>query len=173
MFRSLLFLVAIACSLNTQAQINDTQLFDQGNHLMGFSLRGSIGSRGSGAVGSVNFRYGHFIGTQTNLGGDVGFTRIDLFGRAIEAGPYLRYYFVPKNFSPIIEAHYAFGKVTTSEGPQASSVWHKFGTDLGITYSGAGLGNFGFELMMEYSVISFSGFRANAITYLGRLLYYF
>lgn len=161
-------------AINTQAQVDDLDFFDKGKNLVGISLRGGFGSEGSGA-GSVNFRYGRFTADKINLGLDIGYTRLDIWGNAIEFGPFARYYFVKKNFSPILEANYAYGKVTVQQaGALGTGDWHKLGGDLGLTYSGGGMGDFGVELMMEYfQVFSSSRTSFGDITFIGRLLYYF
>ena len=141
----LLFLTSTGiCQSDT---ISDFNLLDKGENVIGLAF--TVGWGGSGIVGSINLRYGLFLMKQLNGGLDIEYSSSGKYFKSIKAGPYIRYYFLNKIFSPVIEMNYHFAGYRFDYLTETS---HEIRIGYGIALSGLIKRKLGLELLGVYKI---------------------
>ncbi len=138
---------------NTSTQQNQNNngfnLFDKQKSQVGFGMGGG-GTNGFWEIWAQG-RYGRFFLDKWNTGVDARLTIGNAFSSFI-GGPYTRFYFMKKQFSPVIELNYNFISQKNTRQNQNLKTSGTFAQGLvGLSYLGLG-GGFGGEILLNYNL---------------------
>jgi len=92
---------------------------------------------------------------QLNGGLDIEYSSSGKYFKSIKAGPYIRYYFLNKKFSPVVETNYHFGRNKIYNGINSQYLTgssHEIRIGCGIALSGLIKRKLGIELLGVYKI---------------------
>ena len=135
----------------------ELHLYDKGKNFVGLGISGGYGARR--IVASVSPTYARFLVKKFALGLNTYLQTNGVYYYYISAGPFLRYYFLNKRFTPFMEGIYSFSYSEQSNGvvkgsPLRQEIDFKLQTlSLGIGLSYIFKKRFSVESKIRYSYI--------------------